>query len=147
MCLLLFVGINWKYFIKLDEFELNWVFCKALTIQWIPHYLSKQIFGNLAISKINFRIPCYPNTKIGNDRNCKKLKEIKCNRADSINSSITTQFRHSKPLLFPLLLLFPFLANIHEYQKEAHVLKIDFLYHVTYSVLCGNDNWTTHHLQ
>ena len=65
---------------------------------------------------------------LGNDRNCKKLQEIKCNRADSINSSITTQFRHSKPLLFPLLLLFPFLANIHEYQKEAHVLKIDFLY-------------------
>ena len=63
---------------------------------------------------------------LGNDRNCKKLQEIKCNRADSINSSITTQFRHSKPLLFPLLLLFPFLANIHEYQKEAHVLKNRF---------------------
>ena len=66
---------------------------------------------------------------------------------NSINSSITTQFRHSKPLLFPLLLLFPFLTNIHEYQKEAHVLKIDFLYHETYSVLCGKNNWTTDHLQ
>ena len=39
---------------------------------------------------------------LGNDRNCKKLQEIKCNRADSINSSITTQFKHSKPLVFPL---------------------------------------------
>ena len=84
---------------------------------------------------------------LGNGRNWKKLQEIKCNRADSINSSITTQFRHSKPLLLPLLLLSPFLANIHKYQKEAHVLKIDFLYHVTYSVLCGKNNWTTHHLQ
>ena len=84
---------------------------------------------------------------LGKGRNWKELQEIKGNRADSINSSITTQFAHSKPLLFPLLLLFPFLANIHEYQKEAHVLKIDFLYHVTYSVLCGRNNWTTHHLQ
>ena len=82
-----------------------------------------------------------------NGGNWKKLQEIKCNREDSINSSITTQFGHSKPLLFPLLLLFPFLANIHEYQKEAHVLKIDFLYHVTYSVLCGKNNWAIHHLQ
>ena len=65
----------------------------------------------------------------------KKLQEIKCNRADSVNSSTTTQFADSKPSLFPISLLFPFLANIHEYQKEAHCLKIDFLYHVTHSVL------------
>ena len=77
----------------------------------------------------------------------KKLKEIQCNRTDSINSSITAQLVHSKHLLFHLSLIFPFLANIHEFQKEAHVLRIDFLYHMTHSVLCGNNNWTTHYLQ
>ena len=77
----------------------------------------------------------------------KKLQEIKCNRMDSINSSTTTQFADSKPPLFPISLLFPFLANVHEYQKEAQCLKIDFLYHVTHSVLSVKNNWTTHHLQ
>ena len=28
-----------------------------------------------------------------------------------------------------LYFFFPFLADIHEFQKEAHVLKIDSLYH------------------
>ena len=77
----------------------------------------------------------------------KKLKEIQCNRTDSINSSITAQLVHSKHLLFHFSLIFPFLANIHEFQKEAHVLKIDFLCHVTHSVLCEKSNWTTHYLQ
>ena len=77
----------------------------------------------------------------GNGGSWKKLKEIQCHRVDSINSLINTQFAHSKPLLFYLLPLFSFLANIHEYQKEAHVLKIDSLYHVTHSVLCGKNNF------
>ena len=46
-----------------------------------------------------------------------------------------------------LYFFFPILADIHEFQKEAHVLKIDSLYHVTHSALCGKNNWTTQHLQ
>ena len=83
----------------------------------------------------------------GNGGSWKKFKEIHCYRADSVNATINTQFTQSKLILFHSLLLFPFLANIHESQKEAHVLKIDSLYHVTHSALCEKNNWTTQHLQ
>ena len=56
----------------------------------------------------------------GNAGTWKKLKEIQYKRTNSINSSNTTQLVHSKHLLFHLSLIFPFLANIHEFQKEAH---------------------------
>ena len=46
--------------------------------------------------------------------------------ADSVNATIYTHFAQSTPILFHSFLIFPFLANIHEFQKEAHVLKIDF---------------------
>ena len=83
----------------------------------------------------------------GNAACWKKLKEIHCYRADSVNATIYTYFAQSTPILLHSLLLFPFSANIHEFQKEADVLKIEFLYHVIDSALCGKNNWTTQHLQ
>ena len=62
----------------------------------------------------------------GNAANWKKIRDIKCNRADSINSPLYTHFAHSKHPLFPISSIFPILTNIHEYQKEALLLKIDF---------------------
>ena len=82
----------------------------------------------------------------GNGGSWKKLNKIHCHRADSVNATIDTQFGQLKPILFHSLLFSPFLADIHEFQKEAHVLKIDSLYHVTHAALCGKNNWTTQHL-
>ena len=62
----------------------------------------------------------------GNAASWEKLKEIHCYMTDNANATIYTHFAHSIPILFHSLLLFPFLANIHEFQKEAHVPKIDF---------------------
>ena len=62
----------------------------------------------------------------GNAASWKKLNEIHCYMADSINATIYTHFAQSTPILLHSLLLFPFLANIHEFQKEADFLKIDF---------------------
>ena len=83
----------------------------------------------------------------GNAGSWKKLKVTHCHRADNVYSTINTQFAQSKPIPFHSLLIFPFSANIHEFQKEAPVLKIDSLYHVTDFALCGKNNWTTQHLQ
>ena len=62
----------------------------------------------------------------GNAASWKKIKEIHCYMADSVNATIYTHFAQSTPILFHSFLIFPFLANIHEFQKETHVLKIDF---------------------
>ena len=62
MCLLLFEGIFWKYLIKLLGF------CKARAIRRaIREFRIIQVNKSpeiCTISKINFRIPCYPNKKI-----------------------------------------------------------------------------------